>query len=147
MAVTGGIHHYGIGPPKARKKRDTPEARLQKAVIEYLSFALPRGAYRIRAGIEGANRTGRDRSDFHATGGAAGWPDLMLFNRQTRAIRWIELKSEAGRVQASQAAIHADLRDHLAVCRSLEDVEAALISWGLTPLVPINQASRYAVPS
>lgn len=143
--MTRAPYAFQRGPAAMRKTRDDPEARLQKAVVEYLSYALPRGAYRVRAGLEGAKRTGRARSDFHAMGAAAGWPDLMLFNRQTRAIRWIELKADGGRVQASQAALHAELRDHVAVCWSIEDVEAALIRWGVTPQVPIARANRYAV--
>ena len=139
------VRHYPKGPAKARAPRQTPEADLQRAVIEYLSFALPRGVYRVRAGQEGAKRTGRARATFKSTGGAKGWPDLMLFNRKTRAIRWVELKADNGRLTDEQGEVLADLGDHAAVCRSLADVEAALIRWGLTPLVEINQANRYSL--
>lgn len=139
------VFAYKHGPPRAQKKRDDPEARLQKAVVEYLTYALPRGEYRVRAGLEGAKRTGKARADFKAMGGAPGWPDLMLFNRKSRAYRWIELKWDKNDTTDVQDDVHADLKDHVAVCWSIEDVEAALIRWGVTPRVPISKAHRYAV--
>lgn len=137
------------GPPKARAKRTTPEDDLQKAVVDYLRWALPENVYHVRAGKEGAKRTGRDRTDFRAMGGAAGWPDLMIFNRQTRAYRWIELKApktasyRGGVTSGGQDEILVDLRDHARVCRSLEDVEQALLTWGVPLRVPLSQANRY----
>lgn len=150
MPVTrAGVYHYGRGAftdGRGRKagKRDDPEARLQRDVLEYLTFALPRGVYRVRAGMEGARRSQWEGGKAKGQGLSKGWPDLMLFNRQTRAIRWIELKSDTGALTAEQKELAAELRDHMVVCRSLEDVEAALIGWGVTPRCPINVANRYS---
>lgn len=147
--AAGDRVRYLRGPPKARAKRTTPEDALQKQVVEYLRWALPPNVYRVRAGKEGAKRTGKDRTDFRATGGASGWPDLMIFNRQTRAYRWIELKApktttyRGGVTTDAQDEILADLRDHACVCRSLEEVEQALLAWGVPLRTPLSQANRY----
>jgi len=135
---------------KAASTRQTPEDDLQKAVVQYLTWALPPGQYRVRAGKEGAKRTGKERADFKALGGASGWPDLMIFSRRARSCRWIELKapktatSREGRTSDTQDDILADLGDHARVCKSVEDVEAALIFWGITPRCSVHEANRYS---
>lgn len=138
------VFAYKRGPRSARKRRETPEADFQRSVMQYLAFALP-SHYRIRGATEGARRQGFARLEARGLGLSKGWPDLMLFNRQTRAIRWLELKAPKGALTPEQRAIGAELRDHLVVCRTLEDVEAALVGWGVTPRVPLAKANRYNV--
>lgn len=77
-----------------------------------------------------------------AQGLSKGWPDLMLLNRAERTYRWIELKSGTGKLTVEQEAMQTDLADHMAVCRSLADVERALIGWQITPRCHTNLASR-----
>jgi hypothetical protein len=57
----------------------------------------------------------------------AGVPDLMLFQALPggeNAVRFIEIKTEAGKVHQSQAKWHSGLRVH--VCYGWEETEAAI---------------------
>ena len=151
MAVTAGVHHYSQTRAKPARQRKTPEADLQAAVVAYLGFALPPGVYRIRGATEGAKRRGRALYTATGQGLSKGWPDLMLFNRQTRTYRWLELKrpktatSRKGTLTDEQKEVIAELGDHVAVCHCVEDVRDAIIRWGITPRVALDQAHRYAV--
>ncbi len=136
---------YKRGPyPQRRRAKPnaSPEADFQLAVIEYLRFALPDN-YRFRAGLEGVRLSINQATRAKALGARKGWPDLMLFNRETRGIRWIELKAPKGRLTPEQTEIAAELGDHLAVCRTLEEVEAALIRWRVAVRAPLAKANRY----
>lgn len=140
------VFAYRAQPGAARKgKRNaTPEADLQRAVVGYLKYALPPGLYRVRAGMEGARRSMWEGARAKELGLDRGWPDLMLFSRKARAYRWIELKAPKGVLSADQKAMQADLGDHMAVCRTIEDVERALIAWGITPRCSVHEANRYS---
>jgi hypothetical protein len=130
------------GRGRKATKRASPEADLQRSVIAYLHWALDPNLYRFRVGMEGARRGKWEALQAHQLGLSKGWPDIMLLNRVTRACRWIELKSDTGRLTREQSEIADDLRDHMAVCRSLPEVERALLAWGVKPKCSIADANR-----
>lgn len=60
-----------------------------------------------------------------------GWPDLQ-FLFPDGVTRYVELKSDSGSLTPEQKAFRDRVEPHgiFAVCRSVEDVEAALRGWG-----------------
>jgi len=107
----------------------TPEELLQISVIKYLRVALPSGAV-VRSIDHGVKMNESRRIKLHARGVRAGLPDCMLWWNGRHA--QIELK-----VGTPQSAAQKDFQALMdaqgfpyAICRSLEDVEAALRGWG-----------------
>lgn len=76
----------------------------------------------------------------------AGVPDLMLFQALPggeNAVRFIEIKTEAGKVHQSQAKWHSGLRVH--VCYGWEETEAAIrgfLSPGASPRPERSEGSN-----
>ena len=128
-------------------KRVSPEAELQRAVSAYLDLALGPGVMwrmvenRPRSKIAGALQKAR--------GVRAGTPDILLwwlFDRRypRHGFGTIELKSPRGVLSITQRAFLDEfdtVGGRWAVCRSVEDVEAALRDWGL-PLRGSVQGGR-----
>ena len=133
--------------PGSRAKRgrpnDNPEERLQVQVLEYLRFALPK-TYRFTFSGAGVKTSAFIAEKLKRLGVEKGWPDLTIKNRRTGACRWIELKSERGRLTPEQAEFVNEAPAVTAVCRSVEEVEDALKAWGITPMRSIERANRYA---
>lgn len=114
--------------------RGAPEAKLQMNVRRYLMVALAPphvpGSIIWTASLAGVNLSMAARTKAKAMGVTRGWPDLQ-FLFPDGVTRYIELKAGA-----SLSPEQRDFRDRtsrhgiFAVCRSVEDVEAALRGWG-----------------
>lgn len=121
---------------KRKKPRPASEDGLHAAVAQILRIVLagqpvpwthfPAGGYRLtRAAQARLSRLGL----------AAGWPDLILLHKGSTF--GIELKTQHGRVSPAQRMQHARLRGagmEIAVCRSVDDVLAALTAWEIPML-------------
>lgn len=113
--------------------RRDPETQLQIAVADFLAIALPPEVYftavnplpgkagKAVAGLRKAMGLKRGPLDFHFF-----WP--------VRQMGWIEMKSDSGRATPEQL----DFADRLRAagipydfCRSVEEVERCLRSWGI----------------
>ena len=127
------------------------EHRLQMTVAVYLGAVLPRDAAWT------AIDAGQGRMDIRAAqrrkarGVKAGWPDIQIVWRGF--FYGIELKAAKGRVSDNQEHVHSALADAAAlvsVCRSVADVERALLHWGIplrgTTLTPAERDERLASP-
>lgn len=107
-----------------------PEAALQRAVAVYLADVLPADAYWT------AVDAGQGKMDMVAAairksrGVKAGFPDVLVIYRGL--VFGVELKAPSGRTQDVQHATHAAMRQagaQVSVCRSVADVERALMHW------------------
>ena len=110
------------------------EAGIQRMIRSYLaargieSVSFPNGA--ILAGDHNARM--RQMAALKSAGLKNGMPDLQLFNKDGR-VAFVEVKSATGTLQQSQKDCHAwliGIGHNVAVCRSVEDVTAALAEWG-----------------
>lgn len=120
--------------PKARKKRDNEESRIQKSIVAWwrnaaagfrvpqsLFYSVPNGAHLGGAAQARAIKI----SILKAEGLAVGWPDLNLDVARNgyHGLR-IECKKPGARPGPEQLAIHAELRaqgyDVCSCCDSLE---------------------------
>lgn len=127
---------HGIKPPK--RARAQPEAVLQASVADYLDRVLDPAKVFWSATLNGIVVYAGMRARLKKQGLRPGVPDIVLiplsgpFRGQTC---WIELKADAGRLTKEQAVVMEALRStpHLrgAVCRTLPQVEDALINFGL----------------
>lgn len=120
---------------RAPRKNANPEHKLQVQVRQYLMTALPpsiewtANAAGVRVSIHAAKK-------MKAAGVRRGWPDLQ-FLFPDGVTRFVELKTPTGSLSPEQR----DFRDRClrirppvdiwALCRSVEDVAAALAGWGV----------------
>lgn len=121
------------------KRRGTPEADLQRAVVKALRFALPKGAIIhhcpseiTEAGPRGAKR----QAILVGMGVHPGFADLIVLC--AGRVLFLELKSLKGRLSPAQEAF----RDMVtaqgfgwALVRSLDDALGALAGHGFTTCV------------
>lgn len=128
----------------SKKKRSHPEQDFQVEAAKYLKHALP-PAWRYTASGAGLPLPRILANLMKAMGQTPGWSDLILRQVGTGETRWLEAKSMIGRLSPEQIEFRDDCPQHFAVARTLADVEAALISWGITPRCTIGAANRYAV--
>ena len=123
------------------KRRGTPEADLQRAVVTALRFALPKGAIIqhcaneiTEAGLRGAKR----QAILVGMGVHPGFADLLVLC--AGRVLFLELKSLKGRLSPAQEAF----RDTViaqgfgwALVRSLDDALGALADHGFTTRVVV----------
>ena len=104
------------------------EAELHVLVAAYLarSVVAPWRYSTFPAGGGGLLRGAR----LKAAGLARGWPDIMLLH-PSGLWHGLELKSTAGRVRPDQVSFIEWAGGRVAVCRSLDQVEATLRAWGV----------------
>ena len=129
------------------KRRGTPEADLQRAVVTALRFALPKSAIIhhcanevTEAGPRGAKR----QAILVGMGVHPGFADLLVLC--AGRVLFLELKSLKGRLSPAQEAF----RDTViaqgfgwALVRSLEDALGALADHGFTTRVVVpNQGAK-----
>jgi hypothetical protein len=106
-----------------------PEERLHRDIAQYLSLTLDGGWFTTIPLGGGGRLRG---AILHGVGVKAGVPDILIVHNG-RAV-WLEIKSPKGRVSPEQYLCHQSLalaRSSVAIVRSLEDVERALIGWGV----------------
>ena len=108
------------------------EHGIQAAIMRYLDMALP-ASYRAFAVPNGGKRDKITGAILKREGVKAGVPDIVIV-RNGGFVAFIEVKTQAGRLSNSQV----DWRDWCgansvpyAVVRSIGDVQAALLDWGV----------------
>jgi hypothetical protein len=121
------------------KRRGTPEADLQRAVVIALRFALPKGAiihhcvYEVtEAGPRGAKR----QAILVGMGVHAGFADLIVLCEGR--VLFLELKSLKGRLSPTQIEFRNAVMAQgfgWALVRSLDDALGALADHGFTSRV------------
>jgi len=108
------------------------EDALQRDVIEYLQTVLP-PRWLCFAIPNGSKRDKNGRPANWVPGIVSGIPDICILGRPSLTY-FIELKAPKGRVSEAQGEIHDQLTEllhHCRVCRSVDDVQAALALWGV----------------
>jgi hypothetical protein len=128
------------------KRRGTPEADLQRAVVQALRFALPRTAIIhhcanevTEAGPRGAKR----QAILVGMGVHPGFADLVVLCNGR--VLFLELKSLKGRLSPAQEAFRYAVlsQGHAwALVRSLDDALSALADHGFTTRVVQPDAQR-----
>jgi len=113
-----------------------PETVLHLAVASYLRVALRPPTLWFTLDSGAGRMTPAAAGLLKARGGVRGLPDLMVMHPDgiLTAVLGIELKAGKGRASAAQGAMAAqfDLANaHYIFCRSLEEVEGALVTAGI----------------
>jgi hypothetical protein len=121
------------------KRRGTPEADLQRAVVVALRFALPKGAiihHCVNEVTEAGPRGAKRQAILVGMGVHAGFADLIVLYEGR--VLFLELKSLKGRLSPAQEAF----RDVMlaqgfgwALVRSIDDALGALADHGFTSRV------------
>jgi hypothetical protein len=121
------------------KRRGTPEADLQRAVVVALRFALPKGAiihHCVNEVTEARPRGAKRQAILVGMGVHAGFADLIVLYEGR--VLFLELKSLKGRLSPAQEAF----RDVMlaqgfgwALVRSIDDALGALADHGFTSRV------------
>jgi hypothetical protein len=130
------------------KRRGTPEADLQRAVVQALHFALPRTAiiHHCPSEItEPGSRGAKRQAILVGMGVHPGFADLVVLC--DGRVLFLELKSLKGRLSPAQE----EFRDAVlaqgfgwALVRSLDDALGALADHGFTSRVILPEASQRA---
>ncbi|MCE8514895.1 MULTISPECIES: VRR-NUC domain-containing protein [Ruegeria] len=123
------------------KRRGTPEADLQRAVVQALRFVLPRSAIIHHCAsevTEAGPRGARRQAILVGMGVHAGFADLMVLCEGR--VLFLELKSVKGRLSLTQVAFRdAVLAQGFgwALVRSLDDALGALADQGFTTRIAV----------
>ena len=130
------------------KRRGTPEADLQRAVVVALRFALPKGAiihHCVNEVTEAGPRGAKRQAILVGMGVHTGFADLIVLCEGR--VLFLELKSFKGRLSPAQEAF----RDAMlaqgfgwALVRSLDDALVALADHGFTSRVIRHDAYQHA---
>jgi hypothetical protein len=129
------------------KRRGTPEADLQRAVVVALRFALPKGAiihHCVNEVTEAGPRGAKRQAILVGMGVQAGFADLIVLC--DGRVLFLELKSLKGRLSPTQEAFRDAVlaQGHgWALVRSLDDALGALADNGLTSRIaaPVGKAA------
>ena len=134
------------------KRRGTPEADLQRAVVQALRVALPRTAivhHCVNEVTEPGLRGARRQAILVGMGVHAGFADLMVLC--DGRVLFLELKSAKGRLSPAQTAFRDAVRTQgfgWALVRILDDALGALADHGFTTqVVQQDAAQRHATRS
>lgn len=107
------------------------EWHLQMAAEAFLKAVLPRDCAHTAIDA-GQGKMGMRQAQLRkARGVAAGWPDFILVRQGM--FYGIELKGAAGRLSDAQERTFPMIQaagGQISVCRSVADIERALIHWG-----------------
>lgn len=102
------------------------EAALHKAVVDFLTLALPYGAV-LHHSPNAGKRGWYAQAALKTHGVQKGWPDIeVLYKGQPF---FVELKAPRKYADKDQRACHERLRAagcHVAICRSIEEVDGYL---------------------
>lgn len=146
MAVSGGVYYFSkTRASKPRKKRERPEAVLQAAVAQYLTYALP-PEYLWTCDLSGVKLTDGQAYMAKGQGMQAGNPDIRILF-PTGVTRYWELKSAAGVLSPAQMVFRdaclASGRDIWALIRTSDEAEACLLRWRVPVRCALARANRY----
>ena len=120
------------------RRNKQPEATLQAASARFLELKLPKSflAIHVPNGAQLAKPWHAKR--LKAQGMRPGCPDWLIIGRAPQdafAYAWaLELKAPGSYLSPAQKAFHKRLEAcgvPVAICRSLEEIEAALKGWGI----------------
>lgn len=110
-------------------RRAAPEHKLQMTVKQYLVICLP-PSIEWTANAAGVRVMPAVAAKMKATGVRRGWPDLQ-FLFPDGVTRYIELKAGASlSPEQREFRDRAKPHDIWALCRSVDEVAAALRAWG-----------------
>jgi hypothetical protein len=121
------------------KRRGTPEADLQRAVVIALRFALPKGAiihHCVNEVTEAGPRGAKRQAILVGMGVHAGFADLIVLCEGR--VLFLELKSLKGRLSPTQIEFRNAVMAQgfgWALVRSLDDALGALADHGFTSRV------------
>ena len=129
------------------KRRGTPEADLQRAVVTALRFALPKGAivhHCPNEVTEVGPRGAKHQAILVGMGLQPGFADLIVLCEGR--VLFLELKSLKGRLSPAQAAFRDAVATQgfgWALVRSLDDALGALADHGFTTRVapPVRRSA------
>jgi hypothetical protein len=110
-----------------------PEAALHRSVVELLALYAGRGLLAYAHVPNGGYRTPAEAGQFRSFGVRAGVPDLLLWLPGGKSFG-IELKATSRNLSPAQVQWHstlASLGHRIHVCRSIDEVEAALREEGV----------------
>ena len=133
------------------KRRGTPEADLQRSVVQALRFALPRTAILQHCAnevTESGPRGARRQAILVGMGVHPGFADLMVLC--DGRVLFLELKSQKGKLSPDQEAFRdaVQAQGHAwALVRSLDDALGALADHGFTTRVVQTDAGQRAAAS
>lgn len=121
--------------PKYGKKVDR-EGPIHRSIVSWLGTVMPDAmVYHCRNEINMSGwRVAKEQADARKKGAIKGFTDLLVLPYANVGAFFLEVKSENGRVQPEQAAVHERLQAlgyRVAVVRSIDDVRAALDRWGV----------------
>lgn len=131
------------------KRRGTPEADLQRAVVQALRFALPRTAIIHHCANEVTElgpRGAKRQAILVGMGVHPGFADLLVLCDER--VLFMELKSHKGRLSPAQEAFRDTVlaQGHAwALVRSLDDALAALADHGLTTRIVQTDAGQCTI--
>lgn len=112
-------------------RRRSPEAQIQKAVVEHLAWRARPDVFAFHVPL-GGYRKPVEAAILKSIGTVAGIPDLiLLFESRVYAL---ELKSEKGRLTEVQRVVHDRLRRAgalVAVAVGIDQALECLSAWGL----------------
>ena len=120
-----------------RSSRAHPEEKFHRDVAGYLDLALPDGCWYTTIGHGGGGEFRGIR--LKAAGMKAGVPDILLISNSIAL--FIELKSNTGVLSDTQKETIPAIEKaggRVKVCRTLEDVETALLAWNIQPKVRLT---------
>ena len=129
------------------KRRGTPEADLQRAVVVALRFALPKGAiihHCVNEVTEAGPRGAKRQAILVGMGVHSGFTDLVILC--DGRMLFLELKSLKGKLSPAQEAFRVAVLAQdfgWALVRSLDDALGALADHGFTSRIaaPVGRAA------
>ncbi len=148
-ALRAMLERKGLGDmiPKPKRKNASPEEDEQRRVVKRLDVLLPAGGPVFwSATLNGVRVPGGLRGRLTGLGLRPGVFDLVFIRLRedpmvymaddlTGVAHWIEMKAEAGALSKEQRRIFTTLhpRGLAQVCRTVDEVEDQLRSWGFIP--------------
>jgi hypothetical protein len=121
-----------------------PEEQLQRAVVQLLALYAGRGLLAFAHCPNGEYRTPGVAGRLKAMGTIPGVPDLLVWLPESMSFG-IELKAGKGRLSADQVQWHSTLSSlghRVYVCRSIDEVEAALRAEGVPAIGKLTEAAE-----
>ena len=130
------------------RRRGTPEADLQRAVVQALRIALPRSAiihHCVNEVTEAGPRGARRQAILVGMGVHPGFADLIVMS--AGRVLFLELKAPKGRLRPEQEAFRDAVQAQgfgWALVRSLDDALGALADNGFTSRaqLPVRRAAQ-----
>lgn len=129
-----------------RRSRAQPEAAFQRQVAALLRAYLPDEVW-WTASLSGVTLSAEVAGKAKAAGMQKGAPDLSFVLPNGSTV-YVELKTDTGTLTPEQKMLGETLGDDFAVCRSWQEVKAALERWfaplGLRLLTDTESVRRHA---